>query len=170
MKPTLSKPPVPCWEHLLWIQGHLCVWGGKHGGQMSRLFTIKQNQRVNYAITSPVLRGLWFLRWITKWRQRAPAGVPARLYHHAASSVSSIRHSLTSPPSLSSTDRSCYLGHSRHCNDDLRRWIPQPLSHRHYLCGGLRFDVSALQGIRSPRLPRCDAFIWSLEQKICKNS
>lgn len=31
---------------------------GKHGGQMSRLFTIKQNQHVNYAITSPVLRGL----------------------------------------------------------------------------------------------------------------
>lgn len=46
-----------------------------------------------------------------------------------------------------STDSGCNLGHSRHCNDDLRWWIPQPLSHRHYFCGCLSFDVSALQGI-----------------------
>ena len=55
---------------------------------------------------------------------------------------------LSFSPSLS-PDSSCYLGHSGHCDDDLRRWIPQPLSHRHYVCCGLCIDVRALQGIRS---------------------
>lgn len=87
----------------------------------------------------------WFLRRITrvevvrvccKWSGRVYVIYPSFPDHPP-------------PPSLScpSADRCCYLGHRRHCNDDLRRWFPQPLGHWYYFCCGLCLDVSALQGM-----------------------
>lgn len=70
-----------------------------------------------------------------------------RVVHHLAEALS--LSPPTTPVSLL-TDRSCYLGHCGHCDDDLRRRIPQPLGHRYNIRSGLRLHVSPLQGTCSP--------------------
>lgn len=49
------------------------------------------------------------------------------------------------PPSFR-PDRGRHPRHRGHCDDDLRRWLPQPRRHRHRPGGGLRVHVSPLQG------------------------